>query len=212
VKYYPLYLNLKAHPVLLIGGGAVALQKIPALLSCEAAVHLIAPEALPEIAQLAAEEKIHWERRSYETRDLEGVRLVIAATDDPALQERVAAEARARNLWVNVVDVPPLCDFIAPALVSRGDLQIAISTGGGSPALAKYLRKKLDAFLAPEYEIFLSLLQKIRPEINHLAKERRAALWDRIVSDAFINQVKMEGPAKAEAQIRKWIDGTLSLQ
>ncbi len=94
---------------------------------------------------MAQDGKITWSQRSYETADLEGVSLVIAATDDSDLQKRIATEARTRKIWVNIVDVPPLCDFIAPAIVSQGDVQIAISTGGSAPALAKYLRKKLRA-------------------------------------------------------------------
>jgi siroheme synthase-like protein len=205
MKYYPVYLDLKAKSVLVVGGGTVALQKIPALLEGEAQVHLVSPEALPEIEQLAVQGRITWSRRGYQREDLDGASLVIAATDDPELQKRVASEARARRIWVNVVDVPPLCDFIAPAIVSRGEIQIAISTGGAAPALAKFLRQKLEPILGPEYAEFVEIVRRHRPEILKLKKEKRMSLWECIVSEPFFEQIRREGPEKAEARLKEWI-------
>jgi precorrin-2 dehydrogenase/sirohydrochlorin ferrochelatase len=205
MKYYPIYLSLKDRQVLLIGAGQVALQKLPALLECQARVRVVAPQALPEIRQLAQDGKMTWIQRSYESSDLDGTSLVIAATDDPDLQKKIAAEARARKIWVNVVDVPPLCDFIAPAIVSRGDVQIAISTGGAAPALAKYLRQKLEALIGPEYADFVKVVEKLRPDILKLPKEKRVALWDRLVSDQLFEDIRRNGIAKAEARMKEWV-------
>ena len=116
MKYYPVYLNLKNRAILLVGGGPVATQKLRVLLDCQASIHVVAPRAIPEIRRLARDGKIKWSARSYRITDMKGAVLAIAATDDPALQKKIAADARSRGIWVNVVDVPPLCDFIAPAI------------------------------------------------------------------------------------------------
>ncbi len=203
MRYYPVYLNIQGRKVLLVGAGAVALQKIPALLEGEAKICMVAPEALPEIQELAHAHQLDWQRRGYETRDLEGCAFVIAATDDTELQKRVAAEARGRGIWVNVVDVTPLCDFIAPAVVGRGDVQIAISTAGASPALAKFIRQKLEPLLGEEYSQLAELLQRRRPQMLKLAKEKRQAIWEAIINDDFLARIKKEGIHTAEARIEE---------
>jgi len=207
LKYYPVYLNLTGHRVLLVGGGAVALQKLRSLLDAGARVHLVSPEALPEIRQLAQDGKIEWSARSYKTADTAGVRLVIAATPDARLQKKIAQAARRRGIWANVVDVPVLCDFIAPAVFGRGDIQIAISTGGAAPALAKYLRRKLESIIGPEYEEFVNVVQRLRPDILKLPKARRLSLWERIVSDDFFQDIRTGGMEAAEIRLKKWIYG-----
>src|SRR5438034_225441 len=128
MKHYPIYLNLKEQPVLVVGAGEVAWQKLPALLESEARIRVVAPEALAAIQELAQANRLQWISRPYRPTDLEKVQLVIVATDDPELQKKVAVEARARHIWVNVVDVTALCTFISPAVIGRGDIQIAIST------------------------------------------------------------------------------------
>jgi precorrin-2 dehydrogenase/sirohydrochlorin ferrochelatase len=205
MKYYPVFLNLKGCAVLLIGGGHVALQKIGPLLDGDADVHLVAPKALPEIRQLARDGKIRWSARSYKSSDLTGVRLVIAATDEPVLQKRIAAEARARQIWVNVVDVPKLCDFIAPAVVRRGDIQIAISTGGAAPAVAKHLRKKLQSLIGQEYADLVKVLQTWRPAILKLPKDRRASFWKCVASDSFFQDIRRHGIPTARRRLKSWL-------
>jgi precorrin-2 dehydrogenase/sirohydrochlorin ferrochelatase len=207
MRYYPVYLNLKDKPVLIVGAGEVAFQKMAALLESEARVQVVAPEALHEIEALANEGKLNWARRPYQSTDLEGAALVIAATDDPELQKRVAAEARARGIWVNVVDVTPLCDFIAPAIIARGDLQIAISTGGASPALARFIREKLEPQFGPEYAALTDALQRHRPDILKLPKPRRQAIWEAIINEEFLNRLKREGAAAIEARIQDLLHG-----
>jgi precorrin-2 dehydrogenase/sirohydrochlorin ferrochelatase len=206
VKFYPLFLNLKDRGVLLVGAGEIGLQKIRALLECEARIHVVAPEALPEIQEIARAGHIRWSVRGYETADLEDIVVAIAATDDRVLQERIASECRSRKILVNIVDVPPLCDFYAASVVSRGDVQIAISTGGAAPALAKFLRQKVEGVLGPEYADFVRIVQGLRPSMLQLPKERRLSLWSCIVSDGFLDQIRREGPERAEAQIKQWIE------
>jgi precorrin-2 dehydrogenase/sirohydrochlorin ferrochelatase len=211
VRYYPVYLHLKDRQAVIIGGGAVAWQKIPALLESEARVRVIAPEALPEIEALARGNKLAWVQRPYQPADLDGAHLAIAATDDPELQKQVAADARARRIWVNVVDVTPLCDFIAPAIIAQGDLQIAISTGGASPALARFIREKLEPQFGPEYGVLTEVLQKHRSEILKLPKERRQEIWGSIITQEFIDRVRREGPASAETRLKELIHGNTAV-
>ena len=190
---------------MLVGAGEIGRQKLPALLACEAHIHVVAPEALPEIEAMAQAGKIKWSKRSYDKADVEGVSLVIAATNDPVLQKEIVSDAHAKNIWVNIVDVPPLCDFIAPAVIDRGDIQIAISTGGAAPALAKYLRRKLEPMIGKEYEDFAKAVQKLRPDILKLPKERRVSFWECVVSDSFFEEIRSGGISAAEARLKEWI-------
>lgn len=200
-----MYLDLRHRSVLLVGAGAVARQKIDALVASEARVHVVSPEGEPEFERLARGGKIKWSRRSYRSSDMKGARLVIAATDDTKLQKRISKEARSRGIWSNVVDVPPLCDFIAPAIVKRGDLQIAISTGGAAPALAKYLRRKIEQVIGPEHEGFVKMVKTLRPRMLKLPKPQRMALWECITSDGFLEDIRRRGLPQARQRLISWI-------
>src|SRR5256714_436466 len=142
----PLYiacLRLSGRSCLVVGGGEVGLEKVEGLLACDADVTLVAPEAVPELRELAEEGSIRWERRGFEPGDLEGRFLAIAATSETDVNISVYDEAERRAMLVNVVDVPPLCNFILPAIVRTGPLAIAISTAGASPALAKRMKREI---------------------------------------------------------------------
>jgi precorrin-2 dehydrogenase/sirohydrochlorin ferrochelatase len=142
----PLYLavlKLKGRRCLVIGGGDVGLEKIEGLLLCDGDVHLVAPEAIDEVATLVQEGSIIWERREFRDADLDGAFLAIAATNDTDVNISVSEGAERRAMLVNVVDVPPLCNFILPAIVRSGPLAIAISTAGASPALAKRMKREI---------------------------------------------------------------------
>jgi precorrin-2 dehydrogenase/sirohydrochlorin ferrochelatase len=142
----PLYiacLILKDRPCLVVGGGDVGLEKVEGLLACGADVTLVAPDAVEQLAELAEEGSIRWERREYHASDLERRFLVIAATSDTDVNIAVHDDAERRAMLVNVVDVPPLCNFILPAIVRTGPLAIAISTAGASPALAKRMKREI---------------------------------------------------------------------
>ncbi len=193
--------------MLLVGAGDIARQKLPPLLACQAQVHVVAPKALPDIQALARDGKIQWSARSYKKTDTKGARLVIAATDDPVLQKKIVKDAHARGIWVNIVDVPSLCDFIAPAVIGRGDIQIAISTGGAAPALAKYLRRKLEPLIGQEYEEFAKIVKKWRPDILKLPKDQRVSFWERVVNDSFFDDIRTGGVSAAETRMKEWIHG-----
>src|SRR3954462_11346981 len=142
--FYIACLKLTGRKCLVVGGGEIGLEKVEGLLACDGRVTLIAPDAVPELEQLASEGSIEWERREYAgPEDLEGVFIVIAATDDTDTNIRIYEDAERRAMLVNIVDVPPLCNFILPAIVRTGPLAIAISTAGASPALAKRIKRQI---------------------------------------------------------------------
>src|SRR5687768_17611088 len=161
----PLYiacLKLKGRDCLVVGGGDIGLEKVEGLLACDATVTLVAPDAVPALEAYAAEDSIAWERRAYESADLEGEFMVIAATSDSETNIRVYDDAERRAMLVNVVDVPPLCNFILPAIVRTGPLAIAISTAGASPALAKRMKAEISELFGEEYARLAVILNDAR--------------------------------------------------
>ncbi len=162
----PLYLaclRLAGRRAVVVGGGEMALEKVDGLLACDAAVTVIAPSVVAELAEYASEGSIRWEERAYAgASDLERALLVIAATDEAELGIAVAADAERRQMLVNVVDVPALCNFILPAIVRSGPLAIAISTAGASPALAKRMKREIQATFGEPYARLAVLLSDAR--------------------------------------------------
>jgi siroheme synthase-like protein len=161
--FYIACLKLSGRRCVVVGGGEVGLEKVEGLLACDADVTLIAPAAGAELEALAAEGSIAWERREYAGRgDLEGAFLVIASTDDTDANIAVFQDAERRAMLVNVVDVPPLCNFILPAILRTGPLAIAISTAGASPALAKRMKAEVAELFGEEYAQLAVLLNDAR--------------------------------------------------
>jgi len=162
---FPIFLKLESRPCLIVGAGVVAEGKIHGLLAERASVRVVAPEATAQIRQWATARVIEWEQRSFEPRDLEGTFLVIVATSSRDLNNRVFTAAHAKGILCNAVDDPANCDFYYPAVVRRGDLQIAVSTGGQSPALAQRIRQELEKQFGPEYASWVATLGKQREEL-----------------------------------------------
>src|SRR5215211_7605727 len=160
--FYIACLRLRGRRCLVVGGGEIGLEKVEGLLACDGDVVLVAPEAEPELQRLAGEGSIAWERRTYEPSDLEGSFLVIAATDDSEQNIRIYHDAEQRAMLVNIVDVPPLCNFILPAIVRTGPLAIAISTAGASPALAKRMKREISELFGEEYARLAVILNDAR--------------------------------------------------
>jgi siroheme synthase-like protein len=161
--FYIACLKLTGRRCLVVGGGDIGLEKVEGLLACGADVTLLAPVAHPELEDLAREGSIAWERREYAGgADLEGVFIVIAATDDTDVNIAVFDDAEKRAMLVNVVDVPPLCNFILPAIVRSGPLAIAISTAGASPALAKRMKRQVAELFGEEYARLAVILNDAR--------------------------------------------------
>ncbi len=162
IPFYIACLKLSGRKCVVVGGGEIGLDKVEGLLACEGEVTLIAPEAIDALRELAAEGSIHWEQREYEAADLEGTFMVIAATDDTDVNIAVYDDAEKRAMLVNVVDVPPLCNFILPAIVRTGPLAIAISTAGASPALAKRMKRQIAEEYGEPYARLAILLNDVR--------------------------------------------------
>jgi precorrin-2 dehydrogenase / sirohydrochlorin ferrochelatase len=161
--FYIACLKLSGRRCLVIGGGEIGLEKVEGLLACDGAVTLIAPEAEPALERYAAEGSIRWERRPYAgATDLEGAFMAIAATDDTDVNIAVYEDAERRAMLVNVVDVPPLCNFILPAIVRTGPLAVAISTAGASPALAKRMKREIGELFGEPYALLAILLNDAR--------------------------------------------------
>ncbi len=162
-QFYIACLKLKGRRSLVVGGGEIGLEKVEGLLACDGEVTLIAPEAEPALAQYAQEGSIRWERRAYAgAQDLEGVFMAIAATNDTDVNIAVYDDAERCAMLVNVVDVPPLCNFILPAIVRSGPLAIAISTAGASPALAKRIKREISEQFGEPYAQLAVLLNEVR--------------------------------------------------
>jgi precorrin-2 dehydrogenase / sirohydrochlorin ferrochelatase len=160
--FYIACLKLSGRRCLVVGGGEIGLEKVEGLLACDADVVLVAPEAEPALRAYAEEGSIAWERREYGADDLEGAFMVIAATNDSEVNIGVFEDAERRAMLVNVVDVPPLCNFILPAIVRMGPLAIAISTAGASPALAKRMKREVAELFGPEYAELAVMLNEVR--------------------------------------------------
>ena len=179
--YYPIVMDLTGQKCLVVGGGEVALRKAQSLTEAGARVTVIAPEIFPAIEAL---ENVRVEKRPWQQGDTFGHALVIAATDDAALNAAVSDEARGKGIPVNVVDDPELCSFIVPACVRRGDLLIAITTSGKSPALSKRIRAELEKTYGLEYTEFVELLGELQHQVMRLYTEQsdRQAAFDRLVN------------------------------
>ena len=160
--FYIACLRLTGRRCVVVGGGDVGLEKVEGLLACDADVTLIAPDAITPLRELAREGSIAWEQRPYTTGDLEATFVVIAATSDTGVNIRVFEDAERRAMLVNVVDVPPLCNFILPAIVRQGPLAIAISTAGASPALAKRLKREIGEVYGEPYARLAIILNDAR--------------------------------------------------
>jgi precorrin-2 dehydrogenase/sirohydrochlorin ferrochelatase len=166
VKTYTICLiGLQARQTVVVGGGHVAARKVEGLLAADAQVKVISPVLIPELQKLVDSGSISYTQRSYQDGDLEGSYLAIAATDDLSVNHSVWNEATRRGCLINVVDDPDHSTFILPAILQRGELSIAVSTGGGSPALARRLRDRLDEIIEPENSILTEIMAELRSEL-----------------------------------------------
>jgi precorrin-2 dehydrogenase/sirohydrochlorin ferrochelatase len=188
---FPIFLKLEGRRCLVVGAGPIAEGKIHGLLQAGALVEVVAPRAVPRIQEWFGQGVLNWKPRTFEPSDLESVSLVVAATPLRQVNTQIFQEARLRNVLCNSVDDPENCDFYYPAVVQRGDLQIAISTGGRSPALAQRLRQELEEQFGPEYETWLNELGAARDQMfaAKLDVETRRKLLHELASrDAFNNR------------------------
>jgi precorrin-2 dehydrogenase/sirohydrochlorin ferrochelatase len=207
--YYPITVQLDGRPCLVIGGGEVAERKVEALLAAGARVTVVAPALTAELAALAETHEIVHHPRSYRPGDVRGAQLAIAATDDPEVQRAVAAEAEAAGVLLNVVDVPALCTFIAPAVVQRGEVSIAVSTGGASPALAHRVRTEIEARFGPEYGLFAQILRRLRERLP--PSPERQALLVRLVESPVLDCLRSGRLAEVDTHLGGIVGADCSL-
>jgi len=184
MSLFPIFLKLTGRPCIVIGAGNLAESKIESLQAANARITVIAPAASERIASLAASGEVTWHQREYATGDLAGQFLVVAATNVHAVNRAVFAEAESADILINAVDDPPFCDFYFPSVVRRGDLQIAISTSGESPALAQRLRKEINALLPLDTGDWLAELGNLRREVLQMEplNEARKELLHQLAS------------------------------
>jgi len=198
-KLFPMFLKLSARPCLVVGAGAIAESKMASLLEAGGRVRVVAPEATAQVRSWAQANILEWHQRAFESDDLAGMFLVIAATSSTELHERIFEEATRRGVLCNIVDVPSLCDFYYPSVVQRGALQIAISTAGQSPALAQRIRKQLEDQFGPEYEEWLAQLGEARDKLHSTdmdPNDRKRLLHAQATEEAFEAFLRNRGQSK----------------
>lgn len=204
MHYYPIFLDLRVHSCLVIGGGTVAERKVESLLRARGQVAVISPTCTAQLRSWAKTGAITLYERPYRPGDLQGFSLVFAATNDEALHARIAVEAKEAGVLLNVVDRPALCSFIVPAVVSRGDLTLAISTGGASPALAKKIRQTLEENFGSEYAVALQLLARVRERVvqNGLSANERQRLFTALADSPLLDYLRERQVDKINALLQ----------
>ncbi len=213
-RYYPAYLNIDDRLAVVIGGGTIAERKIEQLLASGARVTLVSPEATPEVERLASSDAIRWIKRAYSPGDLAGAWIAIAATDNPEINRAVHQEAEQEKTLLNVVDVTDLCGFIAPSIVERGAVTIAISTGGTSPALARKMRELISGEQNPahydhegfcrciEWARAAGVLSEVRAELKAEQKTASPDSWQRAMHENFLTLVLANKDEEAKTLLR----------
>lgn len=202
MAYAPFFIKLHAHDrIIMIGGGAIAMAKAETLVTLGAALHVVAPAILPELVALVAHHGGMVTHAPYDKKYIEGARIVIGATDDLALNTQIYNDARALGILANMVDTPHLCDFIFPALVRRGEVQIAISTAGISPSLARLIKRKIEQVLPWNFDALAAWIKERRARVkNHFDHiQGKRLFWDQVITGPIAQEVLEGNHAKAEA-------------
>ena len=205
MKYYPVFLDIADKKCVVIGGGFVAARKVERLLDCGAKVCVVSPVLVPELNALKKERRIDHIEDEYTGEYLYGASLVIGATDDEKTNAAISQDAKIKGIPVNIVDDPQKCDFILPSLVERGDLTIAVGTGGASPALARRLREELEAAYGEEYATLLDIMGQLRMKMGKNAGVGK--VWfDGLMSAGLLDKIRFKD-ADAVKQIVRDITG-----
>jgi len=195
---YPVNLVLDGRPCLVIGGGRVAVRKVEGLLACGARVKVVAPRLDPALVQRAG---VTCEQRRWQPQDLDGAWLVIAATDQEEVNRAVYQAGERAGIWVNGADDPANCSFTLPSVVRRGDLQVAVSTGGRSPALASWLRRRFENELGPEYEVLLDLLATERERLKAAGRSTEGLDWQSALDSDMLGLIRKGDLAHARERL-----------
>ena len=214
MAYYPAYLDLSGKNVLLVGGGRVAGRKLAALLEAGALVRLVSPELHSSTAGLCGRNEVEHMARGFIPADLDGAWLCVCSTDDEDLNRKVAAEAEKRRIFVNVVDVPPLCSFIVPASLKRGELHLAISTGGASPAVAAALRRSLEKQFGPEWADYLKVMRAARKEVlgRGAPSESNKPVFESLAAAGLLELIAQGGWSEVDRALRQVLGDECGLE
>jgi precorrin-2 dehydrogenase/sirohydrochlorin ferrochelatase len=212
MSYYPIFTDLKGKKVIVVGGGIVAQRKIETLLEYGAVVGVIARDLTPSLNGYVKEERVKLLGQKFKDSHLNGVFMVMAATDNHTLNHQISLSARKRGLFINAVDQPSECNFIVPSILRRGDLLIAISTSGKSPALAKKIREDLEKQYGNEYEILLILMGRLRKEIlsRGLSQDENSRMFHRIVDSHILEAIRRKDWTKVSSILNKILKIQLS--
>jgi len=200
---YPVVLDLTGRPCLVVGGGAIALRKVSALVEAGARVTVVSPSLTPALLRLAAEAPLRWRPREYAQGDAAGFTLVMVATDDRAVNAAVAAECRERGIWVNCADDPARCDFILPSVLRRGAVTVAVSTGGQSPTLARLLREDLDALLPWDVAALTDVVASVRSALSEDGVSLDAERWRQALDGELRSLVAAGRTTEARARLKE---------
>jgi precorrin-2 dehydrogenase/sirohydrochlorin ferrochelatase len=201
MRYYPVHLDIQNRDCLVVGGGSVGTRKVITLLDCGAKVTVISPVVSPQLRDFATSGSIKLSERRYRSGDLDGMFLVIGATDDEELNRQISNDADHLNTLCNIADRPEVCNFILPSIVQRDDLVITISTSGRSPAMAKKLRKTLESQFGEEYGVFLKLMGAIRKKLLSTSHEPEAhkPLFEQLIDADLIALIEKDKTAEIDA-------------
>ena len=189
-RYYPVFIDVNQRRCIFIGGGNIGQEKVEKLLECDAEVFVISPEVNPRVKEMASNNEISWDKREYRQGDLEGAFIAIAATADNKVNRQIAQEATERNVLLNVVDVTHLCTFIAPSVARRGEVTIATSTGGASPALARTFREKLTSSRILEFADLAPILAQARTELREKSVTVVPDHWQTQITEELLDMVQ----------------------
>ncbi len=202
MSYYPVFLDLRERPCLVVGGGRTAHGKIVGLLRAGALVRVVAPTVTGAIEELAARGKLTIVARPYAREDVRGFHIVVAATDEPDVNRQVSADGRQAGVLVNVVDAPELSQFIAPAILERGELQVAVSTSGASPAFAAFVRDHIGDVIGPEFATSLAILRRVRERLRSRSMEDRRRIQQAITEGGLTERVRRRDLAGIDGLLR----------
>ena len=198
MSYFPIVLEMNGRRCLVVGGGAVAERKTASLLEAGAEVTVISPEVTAAISGWSKNNSIQLKVRPYQTGDLAGYQLVFVATDDTGVNDRVYQEGKRCGVWVNAADDPAHCDFILPSVLRRGDLTVAVSTGGASPAATRAIREELEAHLTEDFAQLVQVAAEVRRELKEKSFSVAANAWNEALNGEFRRLIRAGKPEQAK--------------
>jgi siroheme synthase-like protein len=202
---YPVNLLLEGRRCLVVGGGSVAARKIAGLVACGAEVEVVASEVGAAVRAIT---RVTWEQRPYRRGEVSGYWLVVAATNDPDVNRTVYEDGEAAHVWVNSADDPASCSFTLPSVARRGPIVIAVSTGGQSPALAAWLRRRLEADVGPEYEILAGLLSQARTWLKEAGRSTEGLDWHKALDSDMLDLIRAGHITEARERLQAWLSSS----